>query len=358
MWLHSLTRKGRPGRAAFLAGSVGLVAALTGSTALAGDLPGERKATQATQASATATGRPTVLRLGVPVRTTADATAYVLKAMIEKIFPYRVELVRATDRAIFEGMAAPDGGVDLHPEVWLPDSADLWKRYVEDGQAVRANRTAYVGFQGFCVPGYVIDRYGVKHVDDLRRPDVARLFAASGAERPEMWIGAPGWHQTAVGRVKARDYGFADRFDLRTGDEHAFLANLERAIAEKRPIVFGCYGPHSIVDMHDLAVLEEPPYAPDCYSVDGGPQDEAWFRRAVARCRGPIPKIHLAYSARLDEEAPDLARFLSGLALDHRMVVQWSAAIRAAGAPPEVTAKRLLDGQETPAPKSPQNKQN
>ena len=282
------------------------------------------------------------IRIGVPSRTTGAATAYVLKAMLERLFHYRVELRPGTSEAIFKGMAAKDGNFDLDPEVWLPNDRSLWKKFVEGDHTVLSGRDGFVGFEGFCVPGYVTDRYGVQSVADLRKPEIARLFASAGSDRGSIWIGPADWQQTAVNRVKARDYGFAGLFKLTTSSEKDFLPKLARAIAERRPVAFACYGPHWINDKYDLSVLTEPDPGPGCYEMRDPTRDKNWYRDSTVKCRGPIPKLYIAFSARLRQRAPDVARFLSLLRLQPEMVREWAAIIHDGSAPPAMVAERWM----------------
>ncbi|MEX2454585.1 MAG: glycine betaine ABC transporter substrate-binding protein [Rhodospirillaceae bacterium] len=271
--------------------------------------------------------------VGVPQGVSAEATAHVLQAAIETRYPYGVMLRRGTNADILEGIARGDGSFDVHAEVWLPNQKDLWNAYVRDNGNVAVSG-GYTGFQGLCINGAVTDAHGIRALSDLGNPERAALFDSNGDGKGEIWIGDPGWNAPDINRVKIRDYGLAALYTGFTEAESSYLPELERRLSENIPTVFYCYLPHWLANEHDIATLREPPYSPECYSVRNPAIDRRWLENSVARCNGPLPRIHLIYARGLERRAPGVAQFLAQTAITATEVSEWADAFRKSDAHP------------------------
>ncbi|CAN0601439.1 unnamed protein product, partial [Ectocarpus sp. 12 AP-2014] len=97
------------------------------------------------------------LVLGVPNWPAANATANILKVVIEENFGLDVELQNGTNPIIFEAMDA--GSMHLHPEVWMPNQQNLHDQYVQENQSVVMNDNPVQAVQGMCVPTYIAEQY-------------------------------------------------------------------------------------------------------------------------------------------------------------------------------------------------------
>lgn len=285
---------------------------------------------------------PRTVTFGVPHWASVAATAHILKAMIETHTPHRVELRRGTNAEVFQGMDDPAGAFDVHPEIWVPNHQGLWDRYVEARGTVVAAGESYAGFQGLCTQGFVRERHGVRRIEDLRRPEIARLFDWNGDGAGELWLGAPDWHSTAIYRIKLRDYRLSGLYRAWAAPENEMWWRLPELFRKKIPALFLCYGPHWAIMEHDLAVIEEPRYAPDCYDIKDPALDRQWLERSVARCSGPSPTLHIGHAARLSRKAPSVARLLARIRLDATTVSGWANRLRADDADPYIYARQWV----------------
>ncbi|MGF6726629.1 glycine betaine/proline transport system substrate-binding protein [Paraburkholderia sp. GAS41] len=228
--------------------------------------------------------------------------------------------------------AKNDGAVDVVPDVWLPNEAAPWAKYVSGGtRSLVPNLHPYVGVQGFYIPGYIQDKYGVKSVYDLRKPEIAKLFAPVGGGKAQLLVGPAGWGSTYIGEIKAKDYGFSNNFDAVSTEAAATYANLEAAVRQKRGIVFYAYTPDWIFSAFDLRRLDEPAF--DGYAQDdkkGDPQykadgcwkfvspttDSDWLNKSHVTCAYPDAKVYVLSAKSLQTRSPKIAAFLTNVALD------------------------------------------
>ena len=90
--------------------------------------------------------------IGVPNWPSVNATAHVLKVIIEDNYGMEVELQNGTNPIVFEAMDS--GSMQVHPEVWLPNQANLHEKFVKSKGTVLMNRNGVSAFQGMCVTKY------------------------------------------------------------------------------------------------------------------------------------------------------------------------------------------------------------
>jgi glycine betaine/proline transport system substrate-binding protein len=228
--------------------------------------------------------------------------------------------------------AKNDGAVDVVPDIWLPNEAAPWAKYVTGGtHSLVPNLHPYTGVQGFYIPGYIQDKYGVKSVYDLRKPEIAKLFAPVGGGKAQLLVGPAGWGSTYIGEIKAKDYGFAGNFDPVSTEAAATYAQLEAAYRQKRGIVFYAYTPDWIFSAFDLRRLDEPAF--DGYAQDdkkGDPQykadgcwkfvspttDSDWLNKSHVTCAYPDAKVYVLSARSLQNRAPKVAAFLANVSFD------------------------------------------
>tara|TARA_R110002167_G_scaffold258238_5_gene464822 strand:- start:1788 stop:2798 length:1011 start_codon:yes stop_codon:yes gene_type:complete len=267
----------------------------------------------------------------------AVAIEHVLKVILEDKFNVDVEIIAADQAAIWSALDAGKGSVDVFPDIWTNLQDQAWKKFVLKGgnESVRANKSPYFGSEGFYIPGYIQDEYGVKSVYDLAKPEIAKLFDADGDGIGEYWPGASGWELVKINQIKAKSYGFDKYFEPTIVSSSILRAQLKTAYRKKEGILFYYWKPEWIHTAYDLRKLEEPKftgysndrkkehkdYNPNgCYNyVDS----DNWLADSNVNCAYPDSPVHLGYSATLEQRTPEVAKFLSKVAFTDSMISQW-----------------------------------
>ena len=252
--------------------------------------------------------------IGVPNWPSVNVTAHILKTVMEDYLGLEVELQNGTNPIIFEAM--DKGSMHVHPEVWLPNQANLHRTYVEERGTVTANPNGVPGFQGICVSRKTAEEHDVRSIYDLTDPDLAPLFDTDRNGRGELWIGAPGWASTNVERIRARSYGYDETMDLVVMDETLAMADLDAAIAADRPFVFFCYTPHHVFVLHDLVALEEPPHDPGSWKVVQPTDDPGWLEQSNADSAWDVAYLHVHFATALHDDQPEAAALLQRVEFD------------------------------------------
>jgi len=263
-----------------------------------------------------------------PNYATATAVMNVIKAAAEQELGLQVSTVTTTAvPVIWEAMDRNKGEVDVWPDTWLPNQQGLVDKYVKQKGTVKLAKNSYEARQGYCVTKVTVDKYGIKNVSDLANPDNAKLFDRDGDGKGNIWIGAPGWQSTNIEKVRARDYGFADFFNLETTDEAISNATLDRAAKENKPWVGYCYGPHQNFARYDLAFLEEPKYDPAKFVVVQANDDPQWYEKSKIASAYAETTVHITYAASLAERQPDLVAALERIKFNPDDISKWASAI-------------------------------
>ena len=251
--------------------------------------------------------------IGVPNWPSVAAMANILKVVIEDNLGLSVELQNGTNPIVFEAM--DKGSMDAHPEVWMPNQQNLHDTYVKDKGTVAMNPNGVPAFQGVCVDKATADNLGVRSITDLSDPDKSALFDTDGDGKGEIWIGAPGWASTNVEKVKAKSYGYDQTLTLTEFDETLAYANLDTAIKAGEPWVGFCYTPHYVFVLHDMHILEEPPYDAAGWHVIQPTDDPDWLAKSSAGMAWDTAYLHLHYRKALETEHPEVASLFTHMKL-------------------------------------------
>ncbi len=280
----------------------------------------------------------------------------VLKVVMEENLGVEVQIIAADQAAIWAAMDKGKGAIDVHPDVWTSAQAEPWQKFVVPGskESIKANKKPYKGTEGLFITGYIQDKYNVRSVHDLAKPEIAKLFDNDGNGKGEYWPGAPGWGAVKLNQIKAKSYGFDQYFEPLIVSDAIIKAQLNNAVRRDQGILFFSWTPEWIHSAYDLRQLEEPEfngyasenkkdhplYNPNgCYNfVD----TDNWLAESSITCNAPHTEVHIAYSRKLERRAPEVARFLSNVSLDAKVVSQWIYNIAELGQAPYDMAKEWV----------------
>ena len=282
--------------------------------------------------------------IGVPNWPSVNATAHIMKVIIEDNLGLEVELQNGTNPIVFEAMDS--GAMHVHPEVWLPNQQNLHDTFVKENATVVMNPNGVQAFQGMCVDQATADANGITSIDDLTNPDIAALFDNDGDGMGELWIGAPGWASTNVEKIRAKSYGYDQTFTLTEIDETVAYGDLGNAITAGKPWVGFCYTPHYVFALHDLQVLEEPAYDPAKWKVTQPTDSADWLEESSAPVAWDSAYLHIHYAKALEEAHPSVATLMSNIAFDTETVSAMTFAVVIDGKEPLAYAKEWVAANE------------
>ncbi|MCS0458881.1 MULTISPECIES: glycine betaine ABC transporter substrate-binding protein [Rhizobium] len=245
--------------------------------------------------------------------------------------------VRAQCRCAGDGHATcvqrtREGTVDIHPEVWQPNLEDVIKRFVTEKGVVVLAKRGVPAWQGICATPAAAEK-GLKTIADLSDPEKTKILDTDGDGKGEMWLGAPTWSSTGIERVRANTYGYAKNLTLVESEEEVAMAGLDIAIATNQPLVFACYAPHFIFDLHKIVRLAEPPHDASKWKLVG-PNDPLWITKSSASTAWDTANFRIGYAAAFEKKHPDIAAFLEKVDLSPEEATAMGYALEVERIPP------------------------
>jgi glycine betaine/proline transport system substrate-binding protein len=147
-------------------------------------------------------------------------------------------------------MSMKNKDIDIFLGNWMPTMEGDRKTYVDAGtvEVVRPNLEGAKYVLG--VPAYTYDA-GLKSFTDI-----LKFKDQIGGRIYGIEPGNDG-NRTVLGMIKGDTYGLKD-FDLVESSEQGMLAEVDRAIRRRQPIVFLAWEPHPMNTKYDIRYLDDP----------------------------------------------------------------------------------------------------
>ena len=276
----------------------------------------------------------------------AKVMTNVMKMIVEDNLGVKVDFVPGNHPVFFKAMDQGRGDVDIHPEVWIPNNQGLVDKYVNEKGTVGLTSKTFDAMDAFCTTKAAKDQYGLASVYDLTRPEIVTLTDRNGDGKGEIWMGAPGWNSTNFHKIRARDYGFADLYELTVSEENVILAQIDADAKAGRVVVWACYLPHHIFDIHELVILDEPEHDPAKWKFVDASSDPDWFEKSYIATSVPPITSHIAYSKRLETAAPGVVKLLNGIDFGTQVINSWSKAVAVDERDPVEYAREWVDNNQ------------
>ena len=279
--------------------------------------------------------------IGIPNWPSGQATAHVLKVALENRLDLDVELQDSTNAAMFAAMDA--GTIHVHPEVWLPSLDYLRREYVDGRKTVKVKASGPKGSQGMCVTKDTVERTGITDLKELSNPEMAKNFDADGDSKGDVWIGAEGWTSTLIEQVRARSYRYDKTMNLRIMDEDDALAAVGTAVDQGKNVVFYCYAPHYMFEVHDLVVLNEPAHESSKWLIVPPNDIPGWLEKSTAGVAWDTDDLHISYATVLETAQPDAVAMLSRVTLNTDTLSEWTYALAVENQDPTAFAAQWIE---------------
>ena len=274
----------------------------------------------------------------------STAIETVLTEVMTRYLDADVQTISAEQEALYEALDKADGSVDIVADMWTDHLPAQMTKYVLPGgkQSILLNAKPYLGTEAIFVPAYVVDEMGVKKLEDLAKPEVAKLFDLDGSGKGKLWAGEVSWESTNHTQVLAKTYGFDKTMELTTVTTAVFLGQLKDAIAQHKAIAFYYWTPEWIHAAYKLKPLEQAPF--DGYTTDDAKGTERynpkgcytfyqpsvrndWLEASSIKCGQPPTRVNIAYAKALADRAPKIGQFLKQVALTPEDVNSWILAM-------------------------------
>jgi glycine betaine/proline transport system substrate-binding protein len=294
-------------------------------------------------APAGAVSKPLVI--GVPAWPSAQVTAHIIADTVEAKLGVDAELRERGTMTILGDIGS--GAVDVHPEIWLPNLAGAIQRIGVDEGKLRVSPQGVAASQNICVTKATAEMTGITSVPELADPEMAAKFDSDGDGAGEIWIGAPTWSSTEIEKVRARSYGYDKTMALQEISEEVAMAAVDVAAAMDKPIVFYCYRPHHIYQLHDIVTLDEPAHDPTTWTLVKRADDPQWLEKSQAGSAWDLSHFHIGYASSLASNMPKVASFLGRIAFTPEDATMMSYAVEVEGKTPQEAANEWMGANQS-----------
>lgn len=209
--------------------------------------------------------------------------------------------------------ALANGQLDAYLGNWWPSQRPTYEEHLKSGR-VKVLGTLVTGTKyAPAVPRYVAEKYGIDSLAEL--DEHAELFDSKflGIEP-----GTPG-NQYIINAIKQNAYGLGD-WELVPSSTAAMLAEVNRRVHDRKPVVFLGWKPHWMNVQWDLVYLDDP--------------KDVWPGAGKIRvvCRDGFRADH-----------PEIARFLSQMKVDLDAASNWIYQLSKKGRPASKIAQDWIN---------------
>ncbi len=281
------------------------------------------------------------LVIAMPNWPSGQASANILKVSLAKEFGLDAEVREMGTLIAFA--ALNNGEVDIYPETWRPNLDNLVAKYAGENGTIVLAKHGVDAWQGLCATKVAAETYGIRDVADLSDTAKTSALDTDGDGMGEIWIGAATWSSTAIERIRANSYGYGKTVTLVEAPEDAAMAAVDAAVATDRPMVFYCYTPHHLFELHEVVQLAEPPHDPSRWKVVLPTEDPNWVARSSAPVAWDAAHFYISYGAAMAKKRPEVAAFLEKVDFKPEEIIKMSYAIQVDRQDPHEFAKSWVD---------------
>ncbi len=195
----------------------------------------------------------------------ANVHTAIASFILEKGYGCKVEVSKGSTTPIMAALF--DQQIDIVTEVWRDNLVQLIEDNLAKGNIIELGINTPESGQGFYVDKPTSDKYGLKHVNDMKKPEIAALF--SDPESPgkgRMTSCISGWTCYTINLVKHNVYGlneFYTNFDPGSGG--ALDAAIAGGFKKGKPVFSYYWEPTGLMGKVDLVKLKEPAYDQKCW---------------------------------------------------------------------------------------------
>lgn len=200
-----------------------------------------------------ATSEP--IKLAMLEWTGQNVTSHIAGNILESM-GYKVEYVVAGNFPQFSGLA--DGSLSASVEVWLNNVGEIYPKALEAGQIVDIGPLKLQTREGWVYPSYMTDVCpGLPDFKALSEPGCAQALATAETFPNGRLLDYPAdWGSRGATIAQNNNLPFTA---VPSGSEGALVAELESAMAAKKPLLMMFWAPHSALADKDVSWVNLPP---------------------------------------------------------------------------------------------------
>jgi len=144
-----------------------------------------------------------------------------------------------------EHLAIANGDATFTASHWQRLHADFYRNSGGDAKLYRAAGAYAEGaVQGFLIDRKTAEQHGITHLDQLKNPDIARLFDSDGDGRADLTGCNPGWGCEIAIEHHLDALGLREHVTHRQGSYAALMADTIARFRQGRPVLYYTWTPY------------------------------------------------------------------------------------------------------------------
>ena len=159
-------------------------------------------------------------------------------------------------------IALGNGDATFMADHWNPLHVDFYEKAGGDAKLYREGVYSEGALQGYLIDKKTADKYGIKSVDQLKDPKLAKLFDSDGDGKADLAGCNPGWGCEKVIEHHLDAYGLRDTVTHRQGSYAAIIADTIARYKQGQPILYYTWTPYWVsgvlVPNKDVVWLQVP----------------------------------------------------------------------------------------------------
>lgn len=141
-------------------------------------------------------------------------------------------------------VAVAKGDATFMADHWHPLHMDFYDKAGGDSTLRRASVYSGGALQGYLIDRKTADKYGIKRIDQLRDPQLARLFDTDGDGKADLAGCNPGWGCAEVINHHLDAYGLRATVSHRQGSYAAIIAATIARYRQGKPVLYYTWTPY------------------------------------------------------------------------------------------------------------------
>ncbi|EHH14045.1 glycine betaine/L-proline ABC transporter substrate-binding protein ProX [Mesorhizobium amorphae] len=162
--------------------------------------------------------------------------SYVVKLGLDDL-GYTVEEPAQSQVAVAH-VAVANGDADYYTPHWYPLHTAFANQAGGDAKAHRVGTLARNSIQGYSIDKATADKYGIKSIDQLKDPKIAKLFDIDGDGKADLYGCEPGWGCERIIEHHLDAYGLRDTVTHNQGEYFALIADAIERVKEGKPVLY------------------------------------------------------------------------------------------------------------------------
>ena len=141
-------------------------------------------------------------------------------------------------------VAIANGDATFMADHWDPLHADFYKNAGGDAKLSRTGRYSPGAAQGYLIDKKTAERYKITSIDQLQKPEIAKLFDTNGDGKADLTGCTPGWGCEGVIEHQLDAYKLRDHVTHVQGSYAALMADTIARFKAGQPILYYTWTPY------------------------------------------------------------------------------------------------------------------